>query len=76
MNYAGIPDYRQLSCGCCTGKIVEVGSNWSRAEDQCVCTIHGDIRGIQGRQPNVCSVHKKPRGLSAAAMHFDGAHIG
>ena len=54
-NYGTIPDYKQLSCGCCTGKRLSTGINWRLAEDQCVCWNHQDVR--IGSPPKVCSHH-------------------
>ena len=55
-----ILDYRKVSCGCCTGKTVEQGANWRKADDQCVCWMHQD--STRGMPQTVCSVHLKPRG--------------
>lgn len=58
--YGPVEEYKLISCGCCTGKTVEEQpgpGGWRKAEDQCVCFMHQDMR--IGIRPKKCSKHKK-----------------
>ena len=51
-----IEDYRQISCGCCTGREVIVEAPWgpyADRADQCTCARHGR----PGRKAVRCSKH-------------------
>ena len=51
-----IEDYRQISCGCCTGREVIVQAPWgpyADRADQCVCAHHVRRGGTAVR----CSKH-------------------
>lgn len=53
-----IQEYRQISCGCCTGREATEAADWGTYKvrtDQCVCFMHRDpARGLpQGK----CSRH-------------------
>jgi len=53
-------DYRQISCGCCTGRARLVsGADGIYVDrvDQCVCSNHQDVP--RGRPARQCSTHAK-----------------
>lgn len=58
MDNSKITDYRQLGCGCCTGRAYTVKETWGEYEDRtdrCTCWMHQDMpRGIA---PKKCSQH-------------------
>lgn len=58
MNTSAVENYKQISCGCCTGKAVKTGENYRIADDQCVCWMHQD--SPRGKPARTCSHHAKP----------------
>jgi len=54
-----IRDYHKISCGCCTGRTIEIGVNYRIADDQCICWIHQDCP--LGRPAKKCSHHAEGR---------------
>lgn len=62
-----IQNYRQIGCGCCTGRSVMVENDWGdggqheERTDQCVCRLHSDLPlGVRMQR---CSVHEPRPGV-------------
>lgn len=62
---AVIPNYRQVGCGCCTGREATEQADWGTYTvrvDQCVCWIHQDTP--RGRPPHKCTAHGPRPGVT------------